>query len=60
MDEITKQIISQLKNVKYTNGDISDLGNEIGIVIGRLSKDDIKDFKMGFSHGISLSDGTHC
>ncbi len=51
-------IIKQLTECKY-KGDASDIGNEVGIVIGKLSKDEVRDFKMGLDHGISLSDGTH-
>lgn len=44
-------------------GDISDLGNEIGVVVGNTFKDmtteDIFDFMNGFKHGVSLTNGTH-
>lgn len=42
-------------------GDISDIGNEIGIVIGKyLDKDNtIEDFIHGVRHGVSLTNGTH-
>jgi hypothetical protein len=42
-------------------GDISDIGNEIGIVIAKhFDKDNtIEDFIMGLKHGVSLTDGTH-
>ena len=44
-------------------GDISDLGNEIGVVVGSAFKDmtdeDITDFIQGFRHGVSLTNGTH-
>ena len=58
MDNTIKEIIEQLQNVIY-KGDIGDIGNEIGIVIGKLTPEEIRDFKFGLSHGISLSDGTH-
>jgi len=46
------------------DGDLGDIGNEIGVVIGKhIEKDimgyDIKDFNDGLKHGISLSNGTH-
>jgi 2-keto-4-pentenoate hydratase/2-oxohepta-3-ene-1,7-dioic acid hydratase in catechol pathway len=48
--------------MEYT-GDISDLGNEIGIMVGHAYKDmteeDINDFIAGFRHGVSLTNGTH-
>ncbi len=55
---IIKDIIEQLTNFKF-RGDISDVGNEIGIVIGKYNKDDVESFIWGLKHGISLSDGTH-
>ena len=39
------------------SGDLSDLGNEIGIVIG--NEKNINEFISGLKHGISLSNGTH-
>jgi hypothetical protein len=48
--------------MNYT-GDILDLGNEIGVVVGLTFKDmtdeDITDFIHGFKHGVSLTNGTH-
>ena len=44
-------------------GDLSDCGNEIGIVIGStyayLTEDEISDLISGIKHGISLTNGTH-
>lgn len=44
-------------------GDISDLGNEIGVVVGsafkEMTNEDITEFIHGFRHGISLTNGTH-
>jgi predicted transcriptional regulator len=44
-------------------GDISDLGNEIGVTVGRayenMTEENINDFIYGFRHGISLTNGTH-
>jgi hypothetical protein len=57
-EQIKQEIIKQLLECPY-QGDISDIGNEIGIIIGKLSKEDVRDFKIGLGHGISLSDGTH-
>jgi len=41
--------------------DISDVGNEIGIAVGKYIKneEDKRDFVDGIYHGISLIDGTH-
>jgi hypothetical protein len=54
------EIIVQLNKVNY-RGDMSDLGNEIGIVIGKFIDDEntIEDFIRGLRHGKSLVDGTH-
>lgn len=44
-------------------GDLSDLGNEIGIIVGHayknMTEDEISDFINGFKHGVSLTNGTH-
>lgn len=58
-----KSISDHLKVVKYTNGDLSDIGNEIGIAVGNIftnmSQDQISEFISGFKHGVSLTNGTH-
>jgi hypothetical protein len=59
-NEIIINIKKQLDTAKY-NGDISDIGNEIGIAIGEhIDKENtVEDFISGLRHGISLVDGTH-
>jgi hypothetical protein len=59
-DEAVGEIISQLASVEY-KGDLSDIGNEIGIVIAKHFDEEntIQDFIMGLKHGVSLTDGTH-
>jgi hypothetical protein len=59
-DKVVGEIISQLANIDYS-GDMSDIGNEIGIAIGNEFDEDntIEDFIMGLKHGVSLTDGTH-
>jgi hypothetical protein len=62
-NKIIRNIVVQLETVTY-NGDLSDIGNEIGIVIGKyIEKDkmgcELDDFIHGIKHGISLVDGTH-
>lgn len=58
--KILKEISENLKNVAYEYGDYSDIGNEIGFVLGKtITKDELEDFLTGLRHGISLSDGTH-
>jgi hypothetical protein len=48
--------------MEYT-GDISDLGNEIGVTVGHayknMTEENINDFIFGFRHGVSLTNGTH-
>lgn len=44
-------------------GDLSDCGNEIGLIVGECYEDmtvgEIEDFIVGIRHGISLTNGTH-
>jgi len=58
---ILNRIKIQLEKVNYDNGDISDVGNEIGIVLGEFitNESELKDFIHGVRHGISLTNGTH-
>ena len=59
-DKIKEDIIDQLNQVKYA-GDLSDIGNEVGIAIAKYIDGDntIEDFISGLRHGVSLVDGTH-
>jgi hypothetical protein len=58
--EILKDLSVSLDKVPYEYGDYSDIGNEVGIVLGKtMTKDELDDFLAGLRHGISLSDGTH-
>ena len=56
-------ISTKLPGIPYDNGDISDIGNEIGIAIGSfiedMTEEEIDDFISGFRHGVSLTNGTH-
>lgn len=58
-----KEMAIALNSVSYPNGDISDIGNEVGIAIGthlsNFSEEEIDDFISGFRHGVSLTNGTH-
>ena len=51
-----------LNHLEYI-GDISDCGNEIGLIVGKLypnmSEEEISDFIHGIKHGISLTNGRH-
>jgi len=61
--ETTNKISNHLKNLKNYNGDISDIGNEIGYALGKvlenMTEDEINTFIMGFKHGVSLTNNTH-
>ena len=59
--QILNRIKTQLDNVNYDNGDVSDVGNEIGIVLGDFihTESELQDFITGLKHGISLTNGTH-
>lgn len=61
--ETLTKLSTELPKVKYDNGDISDIGNEIGFQLGSILKDmtdeEIRDFISGFRHGVSLTNGTH-
>jgi hypothetical protein len=59
--EIIDGLIQSLESIQYSNGDISDVGNEIGIAIGEhlSTEQSLNDFISGLKHGISLKNGTH-
>ena len=61
--KILTKLSLKLPKVKYNNGDLSDIGNEVGIQLGSILKnmteEEIRDFISGFRHGVSLTNGTH-
>jgi hypothetical protein len=59
--EVLSEISERLSKVTNYMIDISDVGNEIGIAIGKYikSEEEKKAFVDGIYHGISLIDGTH-
>ena len=60
--EICTELEERFSNISYENGDISDVGNEVGIIIAKYFSDDFgdkNDFINGMNHGVSLTDGTH-
>ncbi len=61
--EVKNKVINELINSKQEHGDLDDIGNLIGIAIGKFISNDLgfekKDFIAGLEHGISLIDGTH-
>lgn len=69
MENSMQNTIENIKNKLdeiYYEGDLSDIGNAIGIAIGESLKQnegevgfDKEDFESGVKNGISLVDGTH-
>ena len=61
--KVITDISVKLPAIPYDNGDISDIGNEIGIAVGivieNMTEEEINDFISGFRHGVSLTNGTH-
>lgn len=59
---IINSLISELESIPK-GCDLSDIGNIIGIVIGKNTCDEAGyeriDFEHGIQHGFSLIDGTH-
>ena len=60
-EKISSSLVISLANISYKNGDISDIGNEIGVAIGEhlSTEEELNDFISGLKHGISLKNGTH-
>ncbi len=58
---ILNRIQEQLSKVHYENGDLSDIGNEIGIALGdyMTTDQDFTDFIHGLRHGVSLTKPEH-
>ncbi len=58
--QVTKEIADTLLTLHY-EGDLSDIGNEIGVVIAKYfdAKNTKENFLIGLKHGISITDGTH-
>jgi hypothetical protein len=54
--KILKGLIDGLNEVKYS-GDISDIGNEVGFLLGKQLQDpeEFKLFTRGLMHGIDLT-----
>ena len=59
-----EEISERISNLPYNNGDASDIGNEIGIILGKYMSENSfgwekGDFISGLNHGISIANGTH-
>ena len=63
MKSTLTELGKRLPSVQFPNGDISDIGNEVGFQLGsvlkNMTEDEIDDFISGFKHGVSLTNGTH-
>ena len=63
MKSTLTELGNRLPSVQFLNGDISDIGNEVGFQLGsvlkNMTEDEIDDFISGFKHGLSLTNGTH-
>lgn len=61
--DVLSGITESLTEAKCCNGDISDVGNEVGYAVGKMienmTQTEIDDFISGFLHGVSLTNGTH-
>jgi hypothetical protein len=57
------EIFNEIKNIDNSNGDLNELGNRIGLIVGKYISDEFgfeeEDFISGIEHGISVSNGTH-
>jgi hypothetical protein len=62
LNYIANTLKESVNRMEYI-GDISDLGNEIGVTVGHayenMTEENINDFISGFRHGVSLTNGTH-
>jgi len=62
-NKVIKELGENLTKIEYNNGDVSDIGNEVGYILGNLLKNmsekEINEFIFGFRHGVSLTNGTH-
>lgn len=62
LKDISVALKNMAKEFPY-KGDISDMGNQLGIAIGtlyeNLNEEEISDIISGLEHGISLTNGTH-
>lgn len=61
-NRVKNELLTKLRDLTY-EGDLSDIGNEIGIIIAKYTSSDfgweLNGFYDGIKHGISITDGTH-
>ena len=57
--KILQVVAEHLSKVTYDKGDMSDIGNEIGIAISKavpnITDEEIVDFIVGLNHGLDLA-----
>lgn len=60
--EALLELSNKLSKIAY-NGDLSDIGNDVGFIIAKYfdkaNHDDLDNFITGLKHGVSLVDGTY-
>jgi hypothetical protein len=65
INEVANELITHFHSVNLKPGcDLSDIGNEIGIALGKTVNEDKLGYEIdsliaGIKHGISLRNGTH-
>jgi hypothetical protein len=56
--DIAYTLNERVSHMAYLEGDISDIGNEIGVALGKtvepLNEEEIQSLLFGIRHGISL------
>ncbi len=61
-EDLIEDLKERHKEINYI-GDVSDMGNEIGVSVGKrypnMNQIEIENFISGFKHGVSLTNGTH-
>ena len=61
--ELFKEFREEINEEKIGRYEMSDIGNEIGLIVAKYLTDspgwDKESFISGIKHGISLVDGTH-
>ena len=62
LENLIEDLKERQKEINYI-GDMSDMGNEIGVSVGKIYPNmnpvEIEDLIHGIRHGISLTNGTH-
>lgn len=51
-EKVCIEMVDRFSNITYQIGDIGDIGNEIGIIVGKYFSDEMGWDKQSFLHGI--------